>query len=157
MELLGDPEISISRKSPREPRHSHQLLDVTVEMGLKPRRLYWRRCHHHHLRAAPPNQNPTTIGTEPSHRWGPRSTPSQKRGRSPTAGDKETLIASRAFSRAKGYEIDSVSGLSLICSSIAFFGAPFYSFELRVFSIRSGEEKAASWVGRPYISLVSSI
>lgn len=35
MKLLGDSEIPKSRKSSREPHHSHKLLDIDVEMGLK--------------------------------------------------------------------------------------------------------------------------
>jgi hypothetical protein len=35
MKLHGDPEIPLNRRSSREPHHSHKLLDITVEMGLK--------------------------------------------------------------------------------------------------------------------------
>jgi hypothetical protein len=51
------------------------ILGVAVEMGLEPGRPYRKRCRHHHLSAAPPNTNPKTGKTEPSHRQEPRSTP----------------------------------------------------------------------------------
>jgi hypothetical protein len=38
--LLGDLDIPTSKRSPRNPHHPHRLLDVTVEMGLKPGRHY---------------------------------------------------------------------------------------------------------------------
>jgi hypothetical protein len=38
MHLHGDPEIPLARRSPQkpEPYHSHKLLNIIVEMGLKP-------------------------------------------------------------------------------------------------------------------------
>jgi hypothetical protein len=47
MKLLDDLKIPIARQNPRRPHHSHKLLDVAVEMGLKPGRPYcMRHCHH---------------------------------------------------------------------------------------------------------------
>ena len=66
MKLHGNPKNATAKKDPREPNHSHKLLDIAIEMGLKPERLYWKRRRRHHLSAAPPNINPKTIGTEPS-------------------------------------------------------------------------------------------
>ena len=40
MKLHDDPKISTARRDPRRPHHSHKLLNVTVEMGLKTGRLY---------------------------------------------------------------------------------------------------------------------
>jgi hypothetical protein len=40
MKLHDDPKIPPARRGPREPHHSHKLLDVIAEMGLKPGRLY---------------------------------------------------------------------------------------------------------------------
>ena len=58
MTLPEDPKIHTARRDPRRPHHSHNLLDVAVEMGLKPGRPYWKRRRHHHLSAAPPNLKP---------------------------------------------------------------------------------------------------
>jgi hypothetical protein len=40
MKLIGDPEIPIARRSPREPHHSHNFLGVATEKDLKPEILY---------------------------------------------------------------------------------------------------------------------
>jgi hypothetical protein len=110
IKLHGDPEIPTSRRSPREPLCSHKLLDVIVGMGPNPCRVYWRRYRRHHLSATPPNQNPITRETEPSYRWGARSTPAplpegQNRGRSSAGpmGDKEN--PNRLLSVLSGEEI----------------------------------------------------
>ena len=75
MKLHEDPKIPPARQDPRRPHHSHKLLDVAVEMGLKPGRLYWKRRRRHHLSPAPPSLNPKNTKTEPSRRLGSRSTP----------------------------------------------------------------------------------
>jgi hypothetical protein len=36
MKFLDDPKIPIARENPRRPHHSYKLLNVAVEMGLKP-------------------------------------------------------------------------------------------------------------------------
>jgi hypothetical protein len=38
MKLLDNPKISTARRNPRKPHHSHKILGVTVEMGLRPGR-----------------------------------------------------------------------------------------------------------------------
>jgi hypothetical protein len=35
MKLLDDLEIPTARRSPRESHHSHKLLNIATEMGLK--------------------------------------------------------------------------------------------------------------------------
>jgi hypothetical protein len=55
MKLHDNPEIPPARRNPQELYRSHKLLDIIVEMGLKPGRLYWRRLCRHHLSVAPPN------------------------------------------------------------------------------------------------------
>jgi hypothetical protein len=40
MKLLDDPKIPTARRNPRRPHHSHKLLDVAVETGLKPEKLH---------------------------------------------------------------------------------------------------------------------
>jgi hypothetical protein len=42
MKLLDDMKISTTKRSPWWPHHSHKLLNIAAEMGLKPGRLYWR-------------------------------------------------------------------------------------------------------------------
>jgi hypothetical protein len=58
MKLLDDPKIPTARRNPRTPHHSHKLLDVAAEMGLKPERPYCTKRHHHHLSAVPTNFDP---------------------------------------------------------------------------------------------------
>jgi hypothetical protein len=58
MKLLDIQRIPIARRNSREPHYFHKLLNVAVEMVLKPKRLYWIRRRRHHLGAAPPNSNP---------------------------------------------------------------------------------------------------
>jgi hypothetical protein len=53
MKILDDLKIPTARRIPRWPHHSHKILDVTAKMAQKPRRLYWRRCRHHHIWALP--------------------------------------------------------------------------------------------------------
>jgi hypothetical protein len=65
MKILDDPKIPTARRSPWWPHHSHKLLDVAIEMGLKPGRIYWRRCRRHHLGAAPPILDPRNRKTHP--------------------------------------------------------------------------------------------
>jgi hypothetical protein len=69
MKLLDDPKIPTARRNPQRPHHSHKLLDIALEMGLKPGIGLIGRD------ATPPNFNPKNGKTEPSSRWGPRSTP----------------------------------------------------------------------------------
>jgi hypothetical protein len=94
----------MARRSPREPHHSHKLLDVVIEMGLKLGRPYYKRRHYHHMIVATPDLNPKTKKTEPSRRRGPGSTlPPWPKGhiigagrqRRRVAGGKNSLIASR--------------------------------------------------------------
>jgi hypothetical protein len=81
MKLLDDPKIPASRRNPQRPHHSHKLLGVTVEMGLKPGRPYCTRCCHHHLSAVPTNCDPKNEERNP-----------QNRGRSPpTNEDRDPL------------------------------------------------------------------
>jgi hypothetical protein len=72
MKVLDDPKIPTAIQNPRRPHHSHKSLDVSAEMGLKPRRPYCTKRRHHYLNAAPTNLNPK------NEEWSP-----QNRGRSP--------------------------------------------------------------------------
>jgi hypothetical protein len=58
---------SPSHKKSLMTHHSHKLLNIAVERGLKSGRLYWRRRHcRHHLSTAPPNLDPKNRKMEPS-------------------------------------------------------------------------------------------
>jgi hypothetical protein len=70
MRLLDNPKIPTARRNPRRPHHSHKLLGITTEMGLKPVRPYYMRCHHHHLSAVPINFNPKNEERNPENRGG---------------------------------------------------------------------------------------
>jgi hypothetical protein len=71
MKLLDDPKIPTARQNSWRPHHSHKPLDVATEMGLKLGRPYCtRRCHHHHLSAAPTNLDHKNGGQSPQNRGG---------------------------------------------------------------------------------------
>jgi hypothetical protein len=73
-------KIPTARRGPSWPHHSHRILDIAIEMGLKPRRLYWRRSRRPHLSATPPNLHPKTTkqsppidgGQDPPYLHGPK-------------------------------------------------------------------------------------
>jgi hypothetical protein len=73
IKLLDDPKIPTARRNPQRPHHSHKLLNVTAEMGLKARRPYCARRRHHHVIIFPTNfdsknkeQSLHTKGRSPS-------------------------------------------------------------------------------------------
>jgi hypothetical protein len=66
MKLLDDPKIPIARRNPQRPTHSHKLLDVAVEMGLKARRPYCTRRRH--MSAVPTNFDPNNKERSPQNR-----------------------------------------------------------------------------------------
>jgi hypothetical protein len=99
MKLSDDPKILTARRNPRRWHHSHKLLEVAIEMGLKPRKPYWKRHHRHHLNIAPPNLNPKNSKTEPPPPDGGQHPPSsmarrtQNRDAAVPTGDEKNLIA----------------------------------------------------------------